>query len=154
MPFVPGALIATAALKVPGLESKSMGFTVTCRLPGKLPAVGMTLSQGVPLLVTGLAVKLLKLELELDRETFCDIAAVLPAAKTKLSELGLAESGLGPPVELAFSVTGMDRVVVPERMLIKPTSKPEVGAPDPMDTVTTAGVVVLEEVAASQPVSE
>ena len=56
MPFVPGALMATAALNVPGLESKDTGFTDTCRVPGKLPAVGLTLSQGVPLLVIGVAV--------------------------------------------------------------------------------------------------
>ena len=57
MPLVPGALMATTASKVPGgLLSKSMGFTVTCTLPGKGPAVGLTLIQGVPLLLVAVAV--------------------------------------------------------------------------------------------------
>ena len=121
MPFVPGALMATAALKVPGVFNKSTGFTVTCRLPGRLPAVGLTLSQAAPLLVVGVAVKFVTLELELDRETLCDVAAVLPAAKTKLSEFGFDEIGLDTPPEFAFSVTGTDRFVVPEETLTKPT---------------------------------
>jgi hypothetical protein len=100
------------------------------------------------------AVKFVMLELELDSETVCDVAVVLPEANTKLSEFGLAESGLGAPVEFAFKVTGMDRVVVPETMLIKPTSRPEVGAPEPIETVRTAGVLVLDDVAVSQPEAE
>ena len=68
------------------------------------------------------AVKFVTLEFELDRETFCDVAAVLPDGKTKLSEFGFAEIGLDAPPEFAFSVTGTDRFVVPEEMLIKPTS--------------------------------
>ena len=79
---------------------------------------------------------------------------MLPGEKTKLSEFGLADIGLGTPVELALSVTGMDSVVVPERTFIKPTSTPEVGAPAPIETVRTAGVVLLEEVTVSQLVSE
>src|SRR5208282_2724211 len=102
-PLVPGALMATAALKVPGVATRFTGFTVTCKLPGKLAAVGLTLSQGEPLLVIGVAVKLVTLELELDRETVCVLAAVLPLGKMKLSELGFAEIGLGPPVEFALS---------------------------------------------------
>jgi hypothetical protein len=70
IPFVPGALMATAALNVPGLVSKDTGFTDTCKVPGKLPAVGLTLSQGVPLLVIAVAVKFVTLELELDSCTF------------------------------------------------------------------------------------
>jgi len=154
MPFVPGALMATAALNVPGLAGKFTGFTVTCKLPGRLPAVGLTLSQGVPLLVMGVAVKFVTLELELDRATVSDAGAVLPAAKTKLSELGFPEIGLAVPLEFALSVTGMDRVVEPETMLMKPTSVPEVGAPAPMETVRTAGVALLEEVTVSQLASE
>jgi len=38
------------------------------------------------------------LELELERATVCDTAAVLPAARMKLSEFGFAEIGLDPPV--------------------------------------------------------
>lgn len=118
IPFVPGALTATAALKVPGF--RPTGFTLTCRLPGKLPAMGLTLSQA-PLSVVGVAVKFVTLVLELDRETVCDVATVLPAAKTKLSEFGLDEIGLDTPPEFAFSVTGMDRFVVAEEMSTKPT---------------------------------
>src|SRR5580698_7254476 len=93
IPFVPGALMATAALKVPGLESKDTGFTDTCKLPGRAPAVGLTLSQGVPLLVIDVAVKFVTPELELDNCTVCVCAAVAPLAKMKLSELGLDEIG-------------------------------------------------------------
>ena len=152
-PLVPGALMATAALKVPGVP-RSTGFTVTCTLPGKLPAVGLTLNQAVPLFVIVVAAKFLTLELELDSETVWDMAAVLPDAKTKLSELGVAEIGLDPPVEFAFNVTGTARFVPPERMLIKPTSTPEVGAPAPMETVRTKGAVPEGGVTVSQPVSE
>ena len=141
MPLVPGALIATAALKVPGLATNGTGFTVTNKSPGKLPAAVLTLSQDIPLLVIGVAVKLVTVELELDSETVCDVATVLPLAKTKLREFGPAEMGLGPPVEFVLSVTGTDRVVVPDWTLIKPTSTPVVvGAPAPMEAVTTKGV--------------
>jgi hypothetical protein len=79
---------------------------------------------------------------------------VAPLAKTKLSELGLDEIGLVPPVEFALSVTGTDRLSVPERTLIKPTSTPEVGAPAPMDTVSTSGVEPDAGVTVSQLLSE
>jgi hypothetical protein len=104
--------------------------------------------------VIGVAVKFVTLELELERITVCDIAAVLPSVITKLSELGLAEMALGMPVEFTFSVTGMDRVAVPEKTLMKPTVTPEAGAPDPIETVRTAGVVLLDEATVSQPVPE
>jgi hypothetical protein len=122
-------------------------------LPGKLPAVGLTVSHVAPLLVIGFAVKFVILELELDSVTFCDTDDVLPGAKIKLSEFGFAEIGLDP-VEFAFSVTGNDKVVVPEATLIKPTSTPLVGAPVPIETVRIAGVLELEEVTINQPVSE
>ena len=78
----------------------------------------------------------------------------MPLAKTKLSELGLAEIGLGTPVELVLRVTGTDSVVVPETTLIKPTETPvEVGAPAPMATVRTRGVVPDCGVTVSQLVS-
>jgi len=152
IPFVPGALIATAASNVPGL--RPTGFTVTCKLPGKLPAVGLTLSQGVPLFVIGVAVKLATLELELDRFTVCEATLVSLAGKIKLSEFRFEEIGLDPPFEFALRVTGIDRLVVPETTLTKPTSTPEAGAPAPMDTVTMSGVVALEEVTVSHPASE
>ena len=154
IPFVPGALIATAALNVPGLLIKATGFTVTCRLPGKLPALGLTLSQEPPLLVIGVAVKLVTLELELDRLTVCVAALVSPAGNTKLSEFKVVDIGLGPPLEFALRVTGIERLVLPETTLIKPTSTPEVGAPAPIEIVKTSGVVELEDVTVSQPVSE
>ena len=75
-------------------------------------------------------------------------------AKTKLSELGLAEIGLTTPIEFALSVTGTERFVVPETILIKPTSTPEVGALAPIDTVSTEGVVALDALTISQLVSE
>ena len=146
--------MATAAVNVPGLESKDMGFTDTCKVPGKLPAPGLTLSHGVPLLVIGVAVKFVTLELELDSDTFWDSAAELPGAKTKLSELGFAVIGLTPPVEFALSVTGTEKLVVPERILIKPTSTPEVGAPAPIETVSTVGVEPDDGVTVSQLLSE
>lgn len=77
-----------------------------------------------------------------------------PFGKMKLSELGLDEIGLVPPVEPALSVTGTDRLDVPERIFIKPTSTPEVGAPAPMDTVSTNGVEPAAGVTISQLVSE
>jgi hypothetical protein len=100
------------------------------------------------------AVYVVTLEFELERETLCDVATVLFGAKTKLNELGFAEIVLAGPVEFALSVTGTDRIVVPERILMKPTSTPEVGAPAPMDTVRTKGVVPVEGVTANQPLSE
>jgi hypothetical protein len=80
----------------------------------------------VPLLVVGVAVKLLTLKVEVDRETVCVIAAVLLGAKTKLSEFGFAEMGLETPPEFAFSVTGIERFVAAERTLINPTLTPDV----------------------------
>jgi hypothetical protein len=154
MPFVPGALMATAALNVPGLLPRATGFTVTWRLAGKLPAVGLTLSQDVPEFVIGVAVKFVTLELELERATVCDVAAVLPAAKMKLSEFGFAEIGLDPPLEAAFNVTGIERAAVPEVTLIKPTSTPEVGAPVPIETVRTKGVTPDSGVTVNQLLSE
>jgi hypothetical protein len=158
VPLVPGELIATAPLYVPGFAASGEGFTVTCRVSGKLPAIGLTLSQDSPLLVIGLAVKLVTLELELERLTVCDAAVVLLAGKTKLSEFGLAEMGPGAPLEFAFKVTGTERDVAGEVdvevMLIKPTSTPEVGAPAPIETVTTKGVAPVEGVTVSQLLSE
>jgi len=154
VPLVPGALIATAALNVPGLAVSGEGFTVTCRVLGKLPAVGLTLSQDPPLLVIGLAVKLVTLELELERDTLYDVGAKLPAGKTKLSEFGCAEMGLDAPLEFAFKVTGTEREAEVEVMLIKPTSTPDVGAPAPIETVSTRGVAPVEGVTVSQLLSE
>ncbi len=57
-------------------------------------------------------------------------------------------------MEFALRVTGIDKLVVPDRTLIKPTSTPEVGAPAPMETVITTGVLLDWGVTVSQPVSE
>src|SRR5277367_6248753 len=154
IPFVPGALIATAALNVPGLDSKFTGFADTCRLPGKPPATGLTLTTGLPPLLMAVAVKFVTFELELDSDTFWVCAAVEPFGKTKLREFGFADRGLAPPVEFTFSVTGTESALGPEKILIKPTSTPEVGTPAPMVTVRTLGVVLLEEVTVSQPATE
>jgi hypothetical protein len=154
MPFVPGALIATAALNVPGVPTNATGFTVTCTLPGRLPAVGLTLSQGVPLFVIGVAVKLVTLELELDRLIVCVAALVSPGGNMKLSEFRFADIALGAPFEFALRVTGIERLIVPESTLIKPTSTPEVGAPAPIEAVITTGVAPVCGVTVSHPVSE
>src|ERR1700733_2912882 len=120
IPFVPAALIATAALNVPGVLNRVTGFTVTCTVPGKLPALGLTLSQELPLLVIGVAVKLVTLELELDRLTVCVAALVSPAGNTKLNEFKVADIGLEPPLEFALRVTGIESLLLPETTLINP----------------------------------
>lgn len=116
--------------------------------------MGLTLNQGVPLFVIGVAVKLVTLELELDRLIVCDAALVSPGGKMKLSEFRFADIALDPPFEFALRVTGIERLVVPERTLIKPTSTPEVGAPAPIEAVITTGVIPVCGVTVSQPVSE
>jgi hypothetical protein len=121
---------------------------------GKVPAVGLTVSQAVPVLVIGVAVKLVTLELELETVTVCADTEEPPDWKTKLSEFGFAEMGVVAPLEFAFKVTGTVRVADDEVMLIKPTSIPEVGAPAPMETVRSKGVVPDRGVTVSQLVSE
>ena len=107
MPFVPGALIATAALNVPGLgKQRKPDLRSPANRQASPPPLGLTLSQVAPPLVMGLAVKFVMLELELDRETVCDAAAVLPGAKTKLSELGFAEIGLRPAGRIRIERNG------------------------------------------------
>ena len=64
-PFDPGALIAIAALNVPP-PCRAPGLTVTCRVLGRLPDAGATVSQFPPLLVTGDAVNEVMVELLLD----------------------------------------------------------------------------------------
>jgi hypothetical protein len=105
VPVVPGALIATAALNVPGLP-RSVGLTVTWKELGTDPETGLIVSQFAPLLVVPVAVNVVTLELLLDTETFCVAAMVLFGGNVKLNEFGSAVRGLVPP-ELAFRVTGM-----------------------------------------------
>jgi hypothetical protein len=99
--------MATAPLKGPA-PCKAAGFTVTWNVLGRLPEVGDTVSQFPPVLVMGVAVKEVMLELLLDTVTGCVTGTVLLAAKLKLSEVGLAESGLGPPAVLALNTTGTE----------------------------------------------
>jgi hypothetical protein len=55
------------------------------------------------LLVTGLAVNEFTLALLLETVTFWDAGTVLLAANVKLSDVGVTESGLIPPAELALN---------------------------------------------------
>lgn len=93
--------MAIAPLKVPP-PWKLAGFTVTMSVDGRLPEDGATVSQFPLLLVIGDAENELVPEL-LDTATFWVTGTVLPAAKLKLSDVGLAESGLGPPEGLALN---------------------------------------------------
>ena len=61
----------------------------------------------------------------------------------KLSEFGVAVSGLLPPPDPMFNCTGTATNAPVVLTLIKPTSKPEVGAVGPTETVTESGVVPL-----------
>jgi len=86
--------------------------------------------------------------------TVCEAGSVFPAAKLKLSAFGVAER-LVTPLELAFKVTGMVTELEPgPATLMKPTSVPEVGPPEPIETVSVAGVAAEPGVTWSQPVSE
>jgi len=126
-------------------------------VPGKLPYVGATLTEkGVLLSLIAVAVKFVTLELELESVTVW-LVAVLLGGNTKLSEFGLAERGLVAPLALAFSVTGICKLCgVPPAVdtLMKPTSVPNVGAPAPIETLSTSGVVPDDGVTVSQLVSE
>ena len=101
-PLDPGALTAMAPLKVPP-PWKLAGFTVTCSVEGRLlPEEGDTVSQFPLLLVIADAENELVPEL-LDTVTFWVTGTVLLAEKLKLSDVGFAESGLGPPDGLALN---------------------------------------------------
>jgi hypothetical protein len=150
IPVVPGALIATAPLKMPAPPSAA-GFTVTWNELGRPPEAGKTDSQFPPPFVIAVAVKAFTDTLLLDAVTVCDAGTVLFAAKLKLSELGLAVSGLLAPDEFTFSVTGTVTEDGPgPRTLMNPVSVPEVGAPAPMETVSVSGVAPELGVATSQ----
>ena len=68
MPVVPGALIAIAPVKGPGVAGRAVGFTVTCRPPARVPDCGFTVSHPPPSLVRGVAVNVVTLELLLASE--------------------------------------------------------------------------------------
>ncbi len=93
--------MAIAPLKVPP-PWKLAGFTVTASVEGRLPAVGDTVSQFPLLLVIADAENELVPEL-LDTVTFWVTGTVLLAEKLKLSDVGFAESGLGPHEGLALN---------------------------------------------------
>ena len=150
-PFDPGALMAMAAWKLPAWSPA--GFTVTIRVLGRGPELGVTLSQFPPLLVTGEAVNEVMLELLLDTWTLCVAGTVLLAAKLKLSEFGLVEIGLIPPEELGLNTTGIERNPPADEMLRYPTSV-AVGAAEPIATDSVAGVTPLEGLTCNQLVSE
>ena len=157
IPFDPGALIAIAALKVPP-PCSAAGFTVTRSVLGRLlPEEGATVSQPPPLLVMGVAVNELIAELLLETVTACDAGTVLLAAKLKLSEFGLVESGLIPPVVLGLNTTGTERNPPEVLILMNPTSV-VVGAGELIDTAKTSGlaplIVPLVGLTCSQFVSE
>src|ERR1700692_1313019 len=151
IPFDPGALIATAAAKLPAWSPD--GYTVTISVLGRPPEVGVTVSQFPPLLVTGEAVNEVMLELLLDTCTLCVAGTVLLAAKLKLSEFGLVEIGLIPPEEPGLNTTGIERNPPADVMLINPTSV-AVGAAEPIDTDSVAGVTPLVGLTCNQFVSE
>ena len=151
IPFDPGALMAMADAKVPAWSPA--GFTVTRSVSGRLPEAGATVSQVPPLLVTGVAVNDVMPELLLDTWTVCVTGSVLLAAKLKLSEFGLVESGLTPPEELGLNCTGTDRNDPAALMLMNPTSVAG-GAAEPIDTDSVAGVIPLVGLTCNQFVSE
>jgi hypothetical protein len=95
------------------------------------------------------AVKVVMLEVLLETETDCVVGAALFAGNVKLSELGMADKGLDPG-EFALSVTGMIRDPAVEVTLMKPALVPEVGAPDPIETVSDSGVTPLLALTDSQ----
>jgi hypothetical protein len=90
-----------APLKLPP-PCRAAGFTVTISVEGRLPEEGDTVSQFPLLLVIADAENEVVPEL-LDTPTFWVTGTVLFAAKLKLSDVGLAESGLGPPAGLALN---------------------------------------------------
>jgi hypothetical protein len=148
IPVVPGALIATAALKGPE-PVRAAGFAVTCIEPGKLPALGVTVSQLPPLLVTALAVKELTLELLLESMTEFVCGTVLFAENVKLNEFGFADMELGPG-EFTSSSTRTATKPPPPLMFRKPLSVARVESAGLTLTVSWSGVVPLVGVTVSQ----
>lgn len=142
IPVVPGALMAMAALKVPE-PCSAPGLTVTWSVLGRLPDAGVTVSQFPPLLVTGVAVNEVALELLLETVRGCVAGTVLLAPKLKLSDVGLVNSGLGPPEGAGLNCTATDTNPAEELILINPTSLLEEGAPGPTETETVSGVTPL-----------
>ena len=153
MPVVPGALMAMAPLNTPE-PLIAAGLTVTWKDPGRLPDVGNTESHEPPPSMIGVAVNVVRLDVLLETVTAVDDGTVLPAAKLKLNEFGTADKLLGLD-EFAFKVTGIVRVLDPgPDTLIKPTSVPDVGAPEPIETEMDSGVEPELGLTCSQLLSE
>jgi hypothetical protein len=141
MPVVPGALIAMAPVKGPGVAGSAVGFTVTWRPPARVPDCGFTVSQPPPSLVRGVAVNVVTLELLLESVTDCVAGTVLFTENRKLSELGLAEIELVPGNVLSSARTERDAPVA--FMLMKPSSVDKLESAGFTDTVSCSGVVPL-----------
>ena len=149
-PVVPGALIDIAPEKGPLPAGNEAGLTETCKVLGRFPEGGVTVSQFPVPLVNADAVNVVTLALLLVTETDCEAGSVLLAANAKLSEFGLTESGLTPPCEFAFSTTGMVTEAPGAVTLINPVSVPEVGALGPIETVNCTGVFPPDGVTTNQ----
>src|SRR5690348_5991167 len=117
-PVVPGALIDIAPENGPLPAGKAAGLTETWRVFGKLPESGVTVSQFPVPLVKAEALKAVTLELLLVTETDCDTGNVAFAGKAKVNEFGFTTSGLVPPEELAFNITGIESDVPGAVMLM------------------------------------
>jgi hypothetical protein len=98
-----------------------------------------TLNQGEPSFVVAWAVKLVMLELLLVIVTGCDEGTVLPGAKEKSSEPGLAVSV--PVVPLPVKVTSTEACAPFAAEILTLPLPPAVGAPAPIVTITVIGVV-------------
>jgi hypothetical protein len=152
MPFVPGALIATAPLNGPGVEGNAVGFTVTCNPPARVPDWGFTVSQFPPSAVLDVAVKVVTLERLLERVTDSVTGTVLLAANGKLKEFGLAERGLDPG---KVSISARTATEAPVALtFMKPSSVERVERAGLTETVTCSGVVPLVGVTCSQLLAE
>jgi hypothetical protein len=152
IPFVPGALIATAPLNGPGVAGNAVGFTVTCNPPEMLPDTGFMVSQFPPSAVRAVAVKLVRLELVLDKVTDFETGTVLATGNGKLKEFGFAERGLAPGK--VSSSTRTEREAPVATMLMKPSSVARDERAGLTETVTCRGVVPLMGLTCSQLLAE
>ena len=103
-----------------------------------------TVNHWPPSVVDCETAKLVTLELLLWMVTFCADGTVLPGAKEKLNELGVAVS-VPPPVPVTTRLTGTEKAFCEPDVetVTKPPFVPDVGAFGPTDTVTVSGVVPL-----------
>jgi hypothetical protein len=141
MPAVPGALIAMAPVKGPGVAGSAVGFTVTCRPPARVPDCGFTVSHPPPSLVRAVAVNVVTLEPLLESAMDCVAGTVLLTENAKLSEFGVAERELVPGKVLSSARTEREAPVA--FMLMKPSSVDKLESAGFTDTVSCSGVVPL-----------